>query len=82
VTQTKGNIPVVGILRDNIATVKKIPETLTDASKERGIEVNAEKTKYMFLPRQQTAGQNQYITSANKSIQNVATTGTMKLRGD
>jgi hypothetical protein len=32
-------------------------ETLIDASKEVGLEVNTEKTKYMLLSRHQNAGQ-------------------------
>jgi hypothetical protein len=43
-----------------------------DASKEIGLEVNSEKTKYMFMPRHQTAGQSNYIRVANKSIEKVA----------
>jgi hypothetical protein len=34
---------------------------LLDASKEIGLEVNSEKTKYMFVSRHQTAGQSNYI---------------------
>jgi hypothetical protein len=40
---------VVNLLGDNIDTTKKNTETLTDASKEVGLEINAEKTKYMLL---------------------------------
>jgi hypothetical protein len=36
----------------------KNTQTLTDASKEVGLEVNTEKTKYMMLSRHQIAGQN------------------------
>jgi hypothetical protein len=35
----------VNLLADNIYTTKKNTETLTDSSKEVGLEVNAEKTK-------------------------------------
>jgi hypothetical protein len=38
----------VNLLGDNMNSVKKTTETLTDASKEVGLEVNAEKTKYMY----------------------------------
>jgi hypothetical protein len=36
-------------------------QTLIDASKEVGLEVNTEKTKYMLLSRHQNAGQNHDI---------------------
>jgi hypothetical protein len=36
---------------------KENAEALLDASKEIGLEVNSEKTKYMFMSRHQTAGQ-------------------------
>jgi hypothetical protein len=39
-------------------------EALLDASKEAGIEVTTEKTKYIFLLCHQTTGQNQYIRTA------------------
>jgi coproporphyrinogen III oxidase-like Fe-S oxidoreductase len=45
-------------------TIKKNTETLIDASKEIGVEVNAEKTKYMLLSRHQNAGQNRDIKIA------------------
>jgi hypothetical protein len=41
----------VNLLGDNIDTVKKNTETLIDASKEVGVEINVEKTKYMLLSR-------------------------------
>jgi hypothetical protein len=39
-------------------------ETLVDASKEVGIEINVEKTKYMLLSRHQNVGQNRDIKIA------------------
>jgi hypothetical protein len=48
----------VDVLGDNIDMIKKHTETLTDASKEVGLEINAEKSKYMFLSHQQHTGQN------------------------
>jgi hypothetical protein len=62
----------VNLLEDSIDTVKKNTETLTDNSKEVGLEVNAEKTKYMLLSHHQNAGQNHDIQIANRSFINVA----------
>jgi hypothetical protein len=56
-------------LGDNIDTINKNTETVIDASKEIGLEVNIEKTKYMLLSRHQNAGQNWDIKIANKSFQ-------------
>jgi hypothetical protein len=39
----------VNLLGDNIDSIKKNTETLIDASKEDGLEINVEKTKYMLL---------------------------------
>jgi hypothetical protein len=44
---------------------------LVVASKEIGLEVNAEKTKYMVMSRNQTAGQNHNIKLHNKSFEKV-----------
>jgi hypothetical protein len=59
-------------LGDNIDAIKKNMETLIDASKEVGLEVNIEKTKYMLLSRHQNAGQSHDIKIANKCFENVA----------
>jgi sorting nexin-29 len=48
----------VNLLGDNLDAKKKNIETLIDASKEVGLEINAEKTKYMTLSRHQNVGQN------------------------
>jgi hypothetical protein len=48
----------VNLLGDNIDAIMKNTETLIDASKEVGLEINVEETKYMLLSRQQNVGQN------------------------
>jgi hypothetical protein len=53
-------------------TTQKNTEALLDASKEVGLEVNSEKTKYMLMSRCQKAGQRQSIKIANRSFESVA----------
>jgi hypothetical protein len=48
---------VVNILGGSIHTVRKNTEALLIVSKEIGLEVNAEKTKYVVMSRDQNAGQ-------------------------
>jgi hypothetical protein len=59
-------------LGENINIIKKNAETVLNGSKETGLEVNSEKTKYMFMSRHHTAGQSKYIRVANKSFEKVA----------
>ena len=46
----------VNILGGSIHTVKEKAEALVVATKEIGLEVNADKTRYMVMSREQTAG--------------------------
>jgi hypothetical protein len=62
----------VNLLGDNVDTMKKNTETLTEAIKGVDLEVNTEKTKYMLLYHHQTARQNRGIKIANRSFENVA----------
>jgi hypothetical protein len=47
-------------------------QTLTDACKEVGLEVNVEKNKYMLVSRDQNAGQNWERKIGNRSFENVS----------
>jgi hypothetical protein len=55
-------------LGGSVHAIKKNTEALVVASKEIGLEVNAEKTKYMVMSRSQKAGQNHNIKIDNKSF--------------
>jgi hypothetical protein len=62
----------VNLLGDNVDTIKNNTESLTDAGKKVGLEVNTEKTKCMLLSRRQNAGQNHDINIANRCFENMA----------
>jgi hypothetical protein len=62
----------MNVLGDNIDTVKKNMETLINISKQVGLEVNTEKTKYMLLSHHQNARQLHDIKIANRCFENVA----------
>jgi hypothetical protein len=62
----------VNLLGDNIDNIMKNTETLIDASKEVGLEINVEKTKYMLLSLHQNVGQNPDIKIASRSFENVS----------
>jgi hypothetical protein len=58
----------VNLLGYNIKAIKRNTETLIDAGKEVGLEINVEKTKYMLLSCHWNAGQNRDIIIANRSF--------------
>jgi hypothetical protein len=62
----------VNLLGDNIDTIKKNAETLIDASKEVGLEVNIKETKYMLLSYHHNTGKNYDLKVADRRFENVA----------
>jgi hypothetical protein len=48
----------VNLLGDSVNTIKENSETLLQASRNIGVEINAEKTKYMIMSRYPNTGQN------------------------
>jgi hypothetical protein len=62
----------VNLLGDSINTIKENIETLLEVSGNIGLEINAEKTKYMIMSRHQNSGQNQNTRTANESFESLA----------
>jgi hypothetical protein len=62
----------INIVGEYIDTIKKYTDALLDASKEVGIEVNQEKTKYMLMSHSQKVGQKHSTKLANRSFEVVA----------
>ena len=58
----------VNILGGSVHTVKENAEALVVATKEIGLEVNADKTKYMITSRDQNAGRSHSMKIDNSSI--------------
>jgi hypothetical protein len=57
---------------ENIDTIQKNTKAVLDASKEVGLEVSPEKTKYMLVSRCQKAGQRQSLKIGNRSFESLA----------
>jgi hypothetical protein len=61
----------VNMLGESIQTVQRNTAAIVPTCKEIGLEVNAEKTKYMVMSQEQNAGQNHNIKIGNKSLERV-----------
>jgi len=61
----------VNILSGSIHTVKENAEGLVVASKEIGLEVNADKTKYMIMSRDRNTGGSNNMKTDNSSFERV-----------
>jgi hypothetical protein len=57
----------VNLLDNSINAIKENIGTLSEASRDVDLEINAEKTKYMIMSRHQNSGQNQSIRIVNKN---------------
>jgi hypothetical protein len=62
----------VNLLDSSINAIKENTETLLEARRDIGLEINAEKTKYMIMSHHPNSGQNLYIRIAIESFENVA----------
>jgi sorting nexin-29 len=61
----------VNILGGTVHAIKENATALLMASKEIGLEVNADKTKYMVMPRDQTAGRSHSVKIDNSFFERV-----------
>jgi len=61
----------VNILGGSIYTLKENAETLVAATREIGLEVSADKTKYMVMSRDQNAGQYHSVRIDNSTFERV-----------
>ena len=61
----------VNILGGSIHTLKENAEALVAATREIGLEVNADKTKYMVMSRDQNAGRNHSVRINNNTFERV-----------
>jgi hypothetical protein len=62
----------MNLLGHSTNTIKEDTETFSEASRDVGLEINAEKTKYMIMSHHQNSGQNQNTRIANELFENMA----------
>jgi hypothetical protein len=63
---------LVALSKIQISVISIDTEIFLEASRAVGLEINAEKTKYIITSRHPNSGQNQNIRIANESCENVA----------
>jgi hypothetical protein len=68
----------VNLLGDSENTIKEYSEIILESSRNIGLGINAEKTRYIILSRHPNSGQNQNMRIANESFENVANSYTWK----
>jgi hypothetical protein len=61
----------VNLVGDSVNTIKQNTNILLQASRDIGLEINAERTEYMIMSRHQNSAQNQNIRIANESFEKV-----------
>jgi hypothetical protein len=66
------NADDVNLLQDNIDIIKKNTETLTDDSREAGLEINMDRTECVLLSCQHNSEKYQDIKIANRLFQNMS----------
>jgi hypothetical protein len=62
----------VNLLGDSVNTIKENSETLLEATRDIGVEINVEKTKYMIMSLHLNSGQNENIRTAHELFEKVA----------
>jgi hypothetical protein len=61
----------VNMLGESVNTIKKNTDALVVASKEIGLELHADKSKYMIMSQDQNSGRNQGLKIDNSSSESV-----------